>query len=354
MMKSKKFWFAASVVALSFFSTWADAVKVKAKGTAPYSLGAFSSVRKDAVENAKMNAVKKYAADFDAPRYKIFEQGFGQIEANIDQYVMNYELIDSDKNKKTKQYEVWIEASVNVSEINRLIQKLSPKSAGNQEAPYITLLMVGREPENRKSFKAKKTDVAQSVQSGTSEESVTGNGASFHNEEIASSTTGGSVEHKADQVKYRTFTVTDVDAALAEVFSEAGYEVVDPLDAELDVQMFKIEFSAGADITASSRREALAQCRDLEISFFGIGYMDVGMAQIDPVSGMNQVFVKVSAKITDLRKRLPKTVASVRGVQFSGLGPTPEVARQNALNAAAKAGAEDLVGQLRSKGVMAN
>jgi hypothetical protein len=118
--------------------------------------------------------------------------------------------------------------------------------------------------------------------------------------------------------------------------------------------MFQTEFSAGADITASSRKEAIRQCREMEVAFFAVGHMDVSLPEYDDVSGLDQVFVKVSVKVTDLRKRLPKTVASIRGVQYAGLGPNPEVARQNALNMAAEKSAKNLVDQLRAKKVLAN
>ena len=341
----------ALVLVGGVFSVEAGSVKVKAKGSVPYGMRAGKDTRREAIEDAKKNAVRNYAANWDSARYKIFEQAFVRVENNID-----YVLLDSGKNKTTKRYEAFIEATLNDNAIEKLVGTTanSSASANGGEAPYITMIMVGREPETQKSFKAKKTDIAQSSHSGSSDESVSGGSADFQEEETIRVTTGGSVERKADKIKYRTFTVSDVDAAISEVFTKAGYEVVDPRDVDLDVFMFQTEFAAGADITSSSRREAIRQCRDMEVAFFAVGNMDVGLPEYDDVSGMDQVYVKVSVKVTDLRKRLPKTVASIRGVQYAGLGSNPEVARQNALNMAAEKSAKDLVDQLRSKGVLAN
>jgi hypothetical protein len=62
-----------------------------------------------------------------------------------------------------------------------------------------------------------------------------------------------------------------------------------------------------------------------------------------------QVFVKVEAKITDLRGKLPKTVAAVAGEYYQGCGENVQVATQNALLAAARQAAAKLVDQLRAK-----
>ena len=356
----KKMMFMAGALVLVLFggmlSAEAKSVKVKAKGAVSYGLRAGKDTRRKAIEDAKKNAVRNYASKWDSARYEMFDQAFVMVEKNIDQYVISYVLLDSGKNKTTKQYEAFIEATLNDNAIEKLVGKTADSMASGSggEAPYITMIMVGREPETQKRFKTKKTDIAQSIHSGTSEDNVTGNSADFYEEETAKVTSGGSSERKADQIKYRTFTVADVDAAISEVFTKAGYEVVDPRDVELDVFMFQTEFSAGANITASSRRDAIRQCREMEVSFFAVGNMDVSLPEYDEVSGMDKVYVKVSAKVTDLRKRLPKTVASIRGVQYAGLGSNPEVARQNALNMAAEKSAKNLVDQLRAKKVLAN
>jgi hypothetical protein len=334
----------------------AGTAKVKAKGQAEYGLFAGADVRQTAIEDAKKNAVRQYAAQFDSARFALFEEAFGLVEKNIDQYVLDYVLIDSGKNKETKNYEAYVEATINVNAIEKLVGQVAQETSakGNGEAPYITLVLAGREPEVKKSFDDKETKIVQGVHSGESEESASDSGASFSEEETVKVIKGGSTESKADQIKYRCFSIGDADAAINEVFTKAGYEVVDPRDVDIDVYAFQEDYSAGADITPFSRKEANQKCKDLGISLLATGSMDVGLPSRDAVSGMQQVFVKVSIKVTDLRSRLPKTIASIRGVQYGGIGPTPEVARQNALNAAAQKSAADLVDQLRSKGVRVN
>jgi hypothetical protein len=75
------------------------------------------------------------------------------------------------------------------------------------------------------------------------------------------------------------------------------------------------------------------------------------LAKKDGVSGLTQVVVTVTARITDLAGRFPKTIASIAGQPYAGLGQDPQVAKQNALNEAATRSASELLDQLRLKGV---
>jgi hypothetical protein len=79
--------------------------------------------------------------------------------------------------------------------------------------------------------------------------------------------------------------------------------------------------------------------------------MDIGLATKDSVSGLMQVVVTVTAKISDLGGKFPKTIASIAGTPYAGLGQDDLVARQNALNEAATRSASELLDQLRMKGI---
>ena len=81
------------------------------------------------------------------------------------------------------------------------------------------------------------------------------------------------------------------------------------------------------------------------------GTLDIGAPDLDPVSGSRRVFVSVRGQVLDLQAKLPRRVASVGPVQYSGLGPDETVAMRNALNKAAKEGARTLVDQLNAKGI---
>ena len=92
-------------------------------------------------------------------------------------------------------------------------------------------------------------------------------------------------------------------------------------------------------------------CKENEISYLAVANMDVGLPEKDPNTGLTRVYVAVTAKVSDLTKRFPKTVASISGKPYAGLGSNPEVAKRNALNTAAEKSAKVLVDLLRAKGV---
>ena len=79
--------------------------------------------------------------------------------------------------------------------------------------------------------------------------------------------------------------------------------------------------------------------------------MDVGLPEKDEATGLTRVYVTVTAKVSDLAPKFPKTVASIAGKPYAGLGSNAQVAKQNALNEAATRSASELVDQLRMKGV---
>jgi hypothetical protein len=59
----------------------------------------------------------------------------------------------------------------------------------------------------------------------------------------------------------------------------------------------------------------------------------------------------VRGQVWDVTRRLPKKVASVGPIQFSGLGPNPKVAKSNALILASREASRELVNQMNAKGL---
>lgn len=89
----------------------------------------------------------------------------------------------------------------------------------------------------------------------------------------------------------------------------------------------------------------------LEVNAFAVGTLDMGIQDIDPVSGNKRVFVSVRAQVYSLAGKLPRAIASVGPVQYAGLGPDQSVASRNALQQAAKEVASNVAAQLRARGL---
>ena len=357
------------VVLACTITAQAELVKAKGKGEIVYQgffkIGQGSADERAAILEAKKNALTRYAADFDSARFELYKKIEPEVLANIDQYVTDYTQIDSQVDKSSKRYSVVIEASINTTLIENAINKSSganaPVAAGAAPAKaggsYMTFVFVARELASRKDFDAKRTtiDVKETgdVAAQNTKLAEDGQSASIGQDKtsITKQTTGGNVETKAQELAYRVTTVTEVDNAVNSVLTKASYEVVDPVDAGLSVEDFKNDFSAGSDISPATRTAAIKNCKEKEIAYIAIANMDVGLPEKDEATGLTRVYVTVTAKVSDLAPKFPKTVASIAGKPYAGLGSNPQVAKQNALNEAATRSASELVDQLRMKGV---
>ena len=345
----------------------AQLVKVKGKGGIEYK-GSFKqgSVEEHAaITEAKRNAMTRFAADFDSARLELYKKIEPEVLANIDQYVTDYTQLDQQLDKSAKRYTVIIEASINPTLIETAIQKsfsantpvADARATAKAGASYMTFVFVARELASRKDFDAKRTAVAisESSQAGAQKNKVADDGqsaeTSLDKSSVAKITTGGNTETKAEELAYRVNTVTEVDNAVNSILTKASYEVVDAVDAGLDVGGFKNDFSSGSDISPDTRKAAIKNCKDKEIKYIAIANKDVGLPERDEATGLTRVYVTVTAKVSDLSPKFPKTVASIAGKPYAGLGSNPQVAKQNALNEAAMRSASELVDQLRMKGV---
>ena len=337
----------------------AEIVKSKGKGEVVYT-GIFSTGSADeraAILEAKKNALNRFAATFDSARFELYKRIEPEVLARIDDYVTDFTAIDQNTDKTSKRFSITIEASINASLLENTIQRASSNQGGGKGQNYMTFVFVAREQASRKVFDAKRTtvEINDTAKAGAEKQAVSADGQSaersLETNSMTKKTTGGNTETKADEMAYRVTTVTEVDNAVNSVLTKAHYETVDPVDAGLDVAAFKADFSSGSDIAPVTRSAAVKALKEKEINYLAIANMDVGLPENDAATGMTRVYITVTAKVTDLSARFPKTVASIAGKPFAGLGANAQVARQNALNEAATRSAGELVDQLRMKNV---
>jgi hypothetical protein len=343
---------------------YAQSTKQQGVGQIKYSGwgGPSSNVKDEAVQKAKLSAIEKYTAGFTTSKMMSYEKIRTTIEGNLDRYITEYKILADETDKDAKRYSVVIDASINVALIEVELQKVSAiESVSADEKSYLSFVFVAREVSSRKAFDARRTE--RTVEESLSEEAEVAHadGASAGiTSEIRTDrirTTGGLTLQKSDEVEYDVSSAQDINAAMTNIFTSAGYEVIeaDYLQEEsnglVNVENFIADFRYGDDISGDTRRDAAKGCRELGVQFFAIGTMDVGAKDIDSVSGLYRVYVSVNGKIMDLKGRFPKTVASIGPVQFAGLGPEQSVARRNALRQAGESAAKDLVSQLRAKDI---
>jgi hypothetical protein len=337
-------------------------LKVKAKGVCPdVGMGVSAGERVTAISNAKKAALKRYGSEMDnSSRFELYENILPEIYENIEDYVVSFEVLKEGKNKATKAFEIYIEASLDTTRIEREIKRSVSQSSsaveGSGEPSLMVFVFVGRKVAAVTTSDGKRVEFVKTSKRGAEGESMTaaGEGVSmdYDMEDLEVKEYGGKSIAKAQKIEWEVTTISSVDTAVNEIFTKANYECVDPRDVEeLDLQAFLDDYATGDDVSDDTRRSTISLLRDYEVPLFATGRLDILLPDTHPVTGQARAYVKVEAKITSLEKRLPRTVAAIRGIQYQGLGDNSQVAIQNALNEASKKAAKDLVDQLRAKGI---
>lgn len=366
-LSSTKKCFAFLAMSIALFADANGAViKKQVLVSVPYEgAGLFGGkVPSDARQNAEMVARKKalslYMSDCPPARRQLLERVSSDLDANIMEVVPQLTVLNEQVDKERKIMEISATASVDEGRIDSL---LSAKNAGpsssavsSTERAPVVFVFIARKIGAITTSDGKRVEFVKKTTQNTENENVAAGSAGvqtdYNLEDLQVKEFGGKNIDKAQDVEWVAESVGAVDVAVNEVFSQAGYECTDPVDVEgFNLQAFRDDYGAGDDVTPETRQQANRLLREYEVGFFATGRMDITLPSKHPVSGLPQVFVKVEAKVTDIRSKLPKTVASVSGEYYQGVGDNVQVATQNALLAAAKQTAIKLADQLRAKGL---
>lgn len=342
-------------------------VQAQGRGEIAFKPGAFSSkpdeqVRRKAMDDARKNALIRYASSFPQSKYELFEKASPQILSQLDQYVVDAIVSDEGINKETKTYYVIVRATINDAKLENALnaQGIAAAQAAPGGKASISFLFVARETESVKSFDARRTSVSnsQAAVSATQTQALAGGAAHLNesSETTSTVTTGGSTLRKADETSYRVTSPENMNTAMNDVFSSRGIEVYDYRDVVsqcggVDPDKVYAEFSKGDELSRDTRSTAFAAARKCDIGAFAIGTLDIGLQDVDPVSGNKRVYVSVRSQLLDISGKLPRIIASVGPVQYAGLGPEQAVAMRNALTLAATEVAKTMTDQLNAKGL---
>lgn len=350
--------FIAMLAPLAFAQVNNEIVKVKGQGSAPYKgRKADETTEREAIAEAKRDALQKYVAQFNTSRRANYMKVEADILKRLDQVVPNATVLDRKTITSAKLYSVVVEAGIDDNFIEQIIQAnfLKERNAGSKQENYITFVFVARELAVSKDFDGKTTKIESGTREIQGSQTVGDDGDTVSAANTRGRTivtvTGGNTESKANERKYRVFTVGEVNAAVNNILTVAGYEVVNAVDAELKVNDFRADYENGDDIQPETRIAAVKTAKEKEICYLGTASMDVGIPEVDGATGQWRVYVTVNSQVSDIRGRLAKTVAAIAGKAYAGLGSNKQVARTNALNTAAKEMASELVDQLRMKAV---
>lgn len=312
---------------------------------------------------AKRMAYIQYLSENCPPaKRQILERMEATIQAEFASVVPQLQRLGEPRvDKKEKRLEISATVGIDASRIDALINReddagtVGTPASPEERAPMV-FVFVARKIASITTSDGKRVDftknTSQEVENVVQKAGAKGVSFDTSSEALEIREYGGKSIEKAQEVEWTIESASSIDSAVNEVFTLAGYECTDPADVEgFDVAAFRADYASGDDVTPETRRNANTLLRDYEVGYFATGRMDISLPQKHEVTGLPQVFVKVEAKVTDLSKKLPRTVASVSGEYFQGVGENVQVATQNALLTAARQTSSKLVDQLRAKGL---
>jgi hypothetical protein len=197
-------------------------------------------------------------------------------------------------------------------------------------------------------------DEVQETDKGTTERQIQGNKASA----TAQTRTSGTTTRQSQKANWTLGNARDVDAAINRFLGGAGFETVTYADFAADCGGPPTEdvradllASASAELSDDIRRQAFRAARDCEFKYFVVGTLDVDSLTKDPNSDNVQARANVSIKVYDVSARFPRSVVSIGPVAYRGVGQHEDAATTDALVKSAREAAQNIVQQLRLKGL---
>ena len=144
--------------------SFAEYAKVKAIGSVEtkFTKSATTGQKKLALEDAKKKALDKYLAGLDSQRLRIINNFKDELYKNINVYVPEVVSLN-DGRWENGYWNIDVEASINESQIEELVNKYAQSNMKKKEEVYLSFVFVAREVEGVKEFKGEENEkVAES------------------------------------------------------------------------------------------------------------------------------------------------------------------------------------------------
>lgn len=341
--------FALCLIALLLpLAALAQIVESKGVGTLPYAGAAVpQEIKERAYVRAQVAAIERYFAASGEAEAQNFDAIQDKVEENLDKFILNTTVINEQDQASQHKYSVAVRVELNLARLrNTLRASSSTGKANNAAKSQLVYLFVGREVASVRTFDAR---TLQRV-----EAEVTRSGSAKGTERTAVQIeAGGSSQQKADDVSYRLLPLTNTATSITNLFSQGGYQVVDPayVIGDNDFKAVNKDFSTGNDLAPSTMRSVVATLRKNKVPFLVIATLDAGTPGKDSATGLARTAVNVTARVLDLSNPLPREVASVPAKLYFGVGPNNEVARDLGLKEAALAATREVISRLNAAGV---
>lgn len=321
-----------------------------------------------AIENAKKAAWDKYTGKFSAEKMTNYMSNSGNFVSELDKYITEYVILETDCSKSRRVYTVAIKASINSTMVDVTLAQFNSSQGASSalKGKRVAYYIVARKVSAAKSFDTKVTKQSENVSMIDSDESSYSdeNSTSFSGQttERSKTTSGGSSVRKSEQ---REYVLSDNQAGVDNAIANSLKRIqTRPMaGASIDVRTgndglfdnIRQEFIGNGDnnesnISSSSFVTLVAGFDHPAISgkveHFLLGTMDAGPPRTDPDTGLTAVDVYVNAQLVMVDMGFEEILAFVGPIARTGLGADERLAENQALKMAADVAIDDLINKL--------
>lgn len=321
-----------------------------------------------AIEKAKKAAWDKYIGKFSAEKMTNYMSNTNEFVSNLDQFITEYVILETDCSKSRRVYTVAIKASINSTMVDVTLAKFnnSQGTSSMLKGKRVAYYIVARKVSSAKSFDLKQTKQNENVSSIDSDETVYSDGdvTSFSGQttERSKVTTGGSSVRKSEQ---REYSLSDnqagVDNAIANSLKRiqtrpmVGASIDSRTGNEGLFNNIRQEFIGNGDNgesnISSNSFVTLVQGFDHpaisgRVEHFLLGTMDAGPPRVDSDTGLTAVDVYINAQLVWVDMGFEEVLAFVGPIARTGLGADERLAENQALKLAADVAIDDLINKL--------
>jgi hypothetical protein len=367
--------------ALAFVAAGVSAQVQQARGKASVTYAGPAASADDkarATMNAQLKAVEFYYAEAGQSESANLDAIRDKIKADPDRFFLESTVLGEQDDPAKHQYTVAVRVSLNVANLRNAVKSTSAVVRGGPAGrSQLALMFVSRQVDSTTTFDDrvhKRVDASADVKGhssiankGTEGESVgrsqvsTNESTSTKGSATVSTSrtldTGGSTTRMSAESTWKLMPSSNLAQIFSSTFATSGFKVseasmIEPYTGgRFHVADVEKDYRSGMDLKAATLASMVAGMRTAQIPYIALGTLDVGMADKDPETGLMRVSVTVNGKLLDISQTIPDTIASVGPVQYSGVGPSEDEARTNALKLAASNAARELTSQLTNLGV---
>lgn len=313
----------------------------------------------EAIDKAKQSGWDKYTAKFSSDKSDAYIANEKSFLGNLDNYITEYIVLDSDCSKTNRVYTIVARVSINEARVNA---DLKIESSGSQiqadlKGQGIVVMVVPRKTDSADIFMDRVTNQTQIQASVEVDEMISENASGVSITEAStqreSVTTGGKTTRKATKREYSIGDLNDADAQINNILSKLGMRTFSasrlenmassrfgypPFLKDVLDQFSGIVGDFGANISPQTREEIINMIIDVgqgRLNYFMLGTVDTSVPRDDPDTGVKKVDVLVNVQLFKIDDFFgAEVVASVGPEVKTAFGETDVLAEKEALKRA--------------------